>query len=146
MKRAALLAALGVLAPAIARAQDLPPAHILNLNCIEALAAAGKPELAGIFAYVPDNDTAAAFADLLVHDRKALRKFTAKAEKDLKQVSGVSQWDHQAIAYVLAIYASPAAAATVDKPASSDLSRLRALLVAPQLSLEEMTARRSAKP
>ncbi|HVC09703.1 MAG TPA: hypothetical protein VNH15_07180 [Elusimicrobiota bacterium] len=131
--------------PAAARAQDLPPSHILNLNCLEALAAVGEPELSGIFSYVPDADTAAAFADLVVHQPAALRKFMAKDEADVKSVGGISQWDHSVAAYALSIYALPAAAATVDKPSSSDLKRLNALAAAPALSLEQMTARRNVK-
>ncbi|MHB2025595.1 MAG: hypothetical protein ACYCPQ_02980 [Elusimicrobiota bacterium] len=132
------------LASGAAPAQNLPPAHILDLNCMEALAAAGRPELAGIFAYVPDADTSAAFADLIVHDHAALRRFMIRLEKDAKDVSGISSWDHDAVAYALSIYASPAAA-TVKKPSSADLSRLKALLTAPTMSLEEMTARRALK-
>ena len=131
--------------PAAARAQDLPPSHILNLNCLEALAAVGEPELSGIFSYVPDADTAAAFADLVVHQPAALRKFMAKDEADVKSVGGISQWDHSVAAYALSIYALPAAAATVDKPSSSDLKRLNAIAAAPALSLEQMTARRNVK-
>jgi len=140
-----LLAVICALAPMATRAQDLPPSHILNLNCLEALAAVGEPELSGIFSYVPDADTAAAFADLVVHQRSALRKFMDKDEADVKAVGGVSQWDHSVAAYALSIYALPAAAATVEKPSASDLKRLNALLAAPALSLEQMTARRNAK-
>ncbi len=144
MRLVLLAAALAVLVPAV-RAQDLPPAHVLNFNCLEALAAVGKSDLAGIFSYVPDKDTAAAFADLLVHQPKVLRKFLAKGEGDVKQVGGISQWDHDAAAYAISIFSLPPAALAAPKPSSSQLKRLRALADAPVLTLEEMTARRSIK-
>src|SRR5205807_2646903 len=74
----ALLLAVSLLATP-AKAQQ-----VLNLSCVEALVAVGESRLAGVFAFVAEKDETSAFADLLVHDKGALKKFMAKADKDFK--------------------------------------------------------------
>jgi hypothetical protein len=138
----ALLAAGVLLAGAPARGETPKGAQLMNLNCMEALVAVDQASLAGVFSFVPEKDGPAAFADLLVHNAKALKKFTAKLEKDLKETSGLSAWDHEAVAFALSIYASPLAA-RLDKPSPKALARLAELGQAPSLTLEQMTARRS---
>jgi hypothetical protein len=116
-------------------------AQILNLSCVEALVAAGQSHLAGVFSFVPEKDAPNAFADLIVHDRKALKKYVAKLEADLKEAGGISTWDHEVLAFALTIYGSPLAQ-TLDKPGKSQMSALNKLALAPSLSLQDMTARR----
>ena len=115
--------------------------QMINLSCVEALVAIGQPELAGVFSYISEKDGPAAFADLLVHNKKAMKKFLAKGEKDLKTAAGISQWDHEAVVAAVSIYGSPLAQ-TLEKPASDTLSRLTNLASAPPLTLADLTARR----
>lgn len=115
--------------------------QMLNLSCVEALASVDEAGLAGVFSFIPDKDSPAAFADLLVHNKKATKKFLAKVEKDLKSSGGISLWDHQSLQFALAIYASPLAE-TLEKPAGKTVSKITELAAAPTLSLEELTARR----
>lgn len=114
---------------------------ILDLNCIDALASVGKPELAGVFSFVPSKDTPNAFADLVARDKKALKKFVGKVEKDLKTASGVTAWDHEVVLNLISLFGSPLAPTLVD-PGVKMKSRLQELALAPTLSLEEVAARR----
>lgn len=131
-----LLAAGLLLSAATARAQQM-----LDLNCVEGLVAVDRAALAGVFSFVSQKDTSAAFADLLVRDQKALKKFLAKADKDLKSASGVTVWDHEVLLNALSLFGSPLAP-TLDMPSKKILARVTELTLAPTLTLEQVTARR----
>lgn len=126
-----------------ARAQTSADAHMLDLSCVEALVAIKESRLAGVFSFVPDKDAPQAFADLLVHDRKALKRYLAKLARDDKQAGGISSWDHQVVGLALQIYASPIAG-TVEKPGSLK-GKLEGLSGEPSLSLEQITTRRKSR-
>ena len=113
----------------------------MNLSCIEALAAIGQPSLAGVFSFIFEKDSSAAFADLTVHDSKALKRYVEKVGQDFKAAGGVTTWDHEALMSVLALYAGPLAA-TLEKPSAKVLTRINELSLAPKLSLEQVAARR----
>jgi hypothetical protein len=122
-------------------AQGASDAHMLNLSCVEALVSIGQAHLAGVFSFVPEKDAPAAFADLIVHDKKALKKYLGKLDGDFKQAAGLSNWDHEALIFALSIYASPMAQ-TLDKPSGSQMTRMTELGHAPTMTLEQLTARR----
>jgi hypothetical protein len=124
-----------------AAAPDPAPGGVLNLSCMEALAAIGQPNLAGVFSFISEKDSPAAFADMTAHDAKALKRYVAKVDKDFKAAGGVTTWDHEALMFVLALHAGPLAA-TFQKPSSSVVDRINALSLAPTLSLEAVAARR----
>lgn len=136
-----LLTAVLLLAGARASLAQAPAGQMLNLSCVEGLVAIGMPQLAGVFSFVPEKDAPAAFGDLIVHDKKALKKYVAKLEKDMKEAGGISAWDHQAVAFAQQVYASPLAE-TIEKPGASVLARLDTASRAPTMSLQDMTARR----
>lgn len=138
MSRALFLSAALLLSPG-AFAQAPRDAQVLNLSCVEALVSIDQSKLAGVFSFVPEKDAPAAFADLLVHDRKALKKWLKKVQKDNK-IGGVSTWDHEVAVFALQIYASPIAE-TIEKPGELK-DELSTLVLAPVLSLEQLTARR----
>ena len=114
--------------------------QMINLSCVEALVAIGESKLAGVFSFVPDKDSPGAFADLIVHDKKALKKYINKLERDLKDAGGIATWDSQAVKFAMAIYGSPLAE-TIEKPGNL-LARLEALSRAQTMSLQDLTARR----
>lgn len=116
---------------------------ILNLSCIEALASIGQPKLAGVFSFVPENDSPAAFADLVAHDAKALKKYVEKAEKDFQTAGGVTDWDHQALMFAMNLFSGPLAQ-TMDKPSAKVLERMRSLSTAPTMSLQQIVEKRKA--
>ena len=137
----ALILAAAVFLGGAARAAEAPKGmQMLNLGCVEALASVGMADLAGVFSFIAEKDGPAAFADLLVRNRKAMSRFLGKVAKDLK-LGGVSAWDHQVLQFAVSIYASPLAE-TLDKPSSKTVSKLNELAAAPTMSLEELTARR----
>lgn len=114
---------------------------ILDLNCMDALASVGKPELAGVFSFIPTKDTPNAFADLVARDKKALKKFIGKVERDLKVASGVTTWDHEVVLNLVSLFGSPLASTLVD-PGAKVKNRLQELALAPTMSLEDVAVRR----
>jgi hypothetical protein len=137
---AAALAA-GAARGAAAPAPDPVSGAVLNLSCMEALAAIGQPHLAGVFSFISEKDSPAAFADLTAHDAKALKRYVQKEDKDFKAAGGITSWDHEALMFVLALYSGPLAS-TFAKPSGSVLTRINELSLAPTLSLEAVAARR----
>lgn len=133
---AALLACAAAAAPAASQG-------VINLSCVEALTAVGEADLAGVFSFVPEKDSAAAFADLTARNPKALKKFVAKVEADYKAAKGISAWDKAVLRGVLGLYASPLAD-TLKKPGGKVLSRITELAALPALTLEAITAARRA--
>lgn len=115
--------------------------QVLGLSCMDALIAAGRAELAGVFSFIPEKDSAAAFADLLVHNKDAMKKYLGRVESDLKVAGGINVWDHETIVLVAQIYASPMAE-TLLKPAAKTTAKLSELTLAPTLPLDQLTARR----
>jgi hypothetical protein len=117
------------------------PGGVLDLSCMEALAAIGQPNLAGVFSFISEKDSTAAFADLAAHDAKALQKYVGKVGRDFKAAGGITTWDHEALMFVLALYSGPLAS-TFEKPSSRVLAQINELSLAPTLSLEKVAARR----
>ena len=117
------------------------PGGVLNLSCIEALAAIGQPNLAGVFSFISEKDSPAAFADLTAHNEKAIKKYVEKVDKDFKAAGGVTTWDHETLMLALALYSGPLAL-TFEKPSAKALARINELSLAPTLSLEQVAARR----
>ncbi len=118
--------------------------HMLSLSCVEALVAIDEAKLAGVFSFVPEKDAPAAFGDLIVHDKKALKKYVTKLDRDRDQAGGISPWDHDVMMFILQIYASPLAD-TLEKPGAAGMERLTVLANAPTMQLQEITARRKKK-
>ena len=150
MKGLLVLAVLGALAvpgragqaggrPAASPAES--SGGLLDPSCLEALAALEHTDLAGILSFVPEKDVPSAFADFLVRNHSALRRYLGKLEKDLRGSRGISQWDHGVVAKALELYHSPLAD-TLEKPSTSIDRRLNSLALAPTLSLEEINSRR----
>lgn len=115
--------------------------QMINLSCMEALVAIDQADLAGVFSFIQEKDGPAAFADLVVHDKYALKKFLGKVEKDYKLVAGVSSWDHDVIQFALSIYMSPLAE-TLHNPGKKVIARMGELLAAPARTLQEIATRR----
>lgn len=144
MRRAVLLPVLVLtLAAALRAAPAAAQQGVINLSCLEALGAIGESDLAGVFSFIAEKDSAAAFADLLARNPKALSKFIAKADKDLKAAGGISDWDKTVFQGIAALFASPLAD-TLPKLSAKTLSRLAELGAAPALPLQEITIRRRA--
>jgi hypothetical protein len=146
MRSVILAVALAVAALPSARsapASEASPATggLINLSCMEALAAIEQPALAGVFSFVPEKDSPAAFADLVAHDSKAMKKYVAKLDKDYRAAAGITTWDHDAVMFAISLFSGPADPALA-KPAAKVLSHLTELSLAPRLTLEAVTAKR----
>jgi hypothetical protein len=115
-------------------------AGMINLSCVEALVSIEEQRLAGVFSFISEKDGPAAFADLIVHNKKSLKKYLGKLSADRKAANGISSWDHDALQFALGIYDSPLGA-TVEAPGKLK-DEMQALLAAPVLTLEQVTAAR----
>ncbi len=136
----------GVLAVSLcllaAGAQGAPVSGgIINLSCMEALAAIEKPELAGVFSFVAEKDSANAFANLVVQKGGSLKKYAAKLEQDSKAAGGITVWDHESVLVVLSLLAGPLAD-TLEKPSAKVTRQLSELSLVPAVSLETVSAKR----
>lgn len=150
MRRAALTpAVLGLAIPALAllpvKPKPVPQTTLLNLSCMSALAAVEQADLAGVFTFIAEKDSSAAFAELLVRNKRARKKYRAKLQADMKASGGVSAWDHEVLIRLLEIYVSPQAE-TLERLSSSMTADFNELSLAPALSLEEMNSRKTRRP
>ncbi len=112
---------------------------VINLNCMEALVSIGERGLAGIFSFIEDKDTGPAFADLLVHRTKDLKRFLGANEKKLSKDGGIPRWNHEVLAYVLSIYAQMPPGADFKKPPKSVILEISRLFDAPALTLSQIS-------
>lgn len=141
---ALLLAAL--LAPAVrgqTPAGDRATGRFIDSSLMEALVAMDRPELAGIFAFVPDADARVAMADFLLRDPAALKRFIKKAERDLREAKAVNVWDKEVLLHIVAATAEGGIPG-VPQPKKETLSRVSALSLAvgvPRDVLAEQRAR-----
>lgn len=134
------------LLPAVVLAVWAPVAsaqQILDLNCMDALVAAEKTSLAGVFSFIAPKDAPAAFSDMIVRDPKAMKKYLTRVRKDFKAAAGITIWDHDVVLGVISLLGSPLSS-TFDRPPKKIVDQLTELSLAPTLSLEQVAARRKA--
>lgn len=110
LRAAALPAVLGtlLLAGGAARAQfqlgagAAPQPGIINMSLMEALVVIRRPELAGVFSYVPEAQSTVAMADYLLRDPASLKRWVKKAEADLDKLKVVDGWDKEVCLHIVA--------------------------------------------
>ncbi|MBI4376597.1 MAG: hypothetical protein HY549_09135 [Elusimicrobia bacterium] len=139
--RTALLSAIFACSPVFGQGGVVPVGQMIPLSCMEALVEVGYQRFAGVFSFIAEKDNPAAFADLITHDKGALKKYLAKVEKDFKVASGVSPWDHEVLQFAATLYNSPLAQ-TLEKPGDKLLFKLVELSRAPVVPLEDITSKR----
>jgi hypothetical protein len=139
VKKIALISALLALPAAMPRAQQ--STQVLNLSVIEALAAVDHADLAGVFGFIAERDNAAAFADFLLRDGKAQKKYLAKLEKDLKVGGGLTEWDHAVLQGMVSVYGSPMAN-LLKKPSAKTILHMAQMASAPVITLEQLSVKR----
>ena len=130
--------------PAFAAAPAAAPSSggMVSLSLVDALKALRQPQLAGVFSYVAEKDAPSAFADLLARDPAVLKLYLKKLDADLAAAKGMTDWDHGVCASLVITYSSPLAGAFA-KPDAKRLSKVNRCVLAPVVTLEEITARRS---
>ncbi len=136
-----LLAALVLASPLIAatgaRAQEL-----LDASLIEALGAVEKPELGGVFSFVGAKNAPRAFADLMARDAKALKRYAAKLDEDIRKERGLTAWDHEVCATLVNHYAGGALIPGTKNPDSKRMKVLNACVLAPVVEFQDLVQRR----
>ena len=116
---------------------------IISMSLMEGLVAVGRPELAGVFAYVPSEQDTVAFADLLLRDRSALKAFLKKADKDRKAFGVINAWDKDVCLHIVAATAGSGQAGL--RPLSkSQLDRVSSLSLTNGVALQFIVERRAA--
>lgn len=142
--RGALLAGL-LAAPLRAQPQGaVAPPQIIDLNLVEALVAVRRPELGGIFAFVPAEHAPLALADYLIQDRRALKLFLKKGRKDFEEVQGVNEWDKKVLLYLVGMASGPLPPGIKPVP-KKVVKEIGALSLAQPLPLQIMTQRRAER-
>ncbi|HAM34438.1 MAG TPA: hypothetical protein DEB40_05435 [Elusimicrobia bacterium] len=143
MNKSLLVCAAAVMISALTASRAAEPAKgaMINLSCLEALVTIDQAGLSGVFSFIAEKDSAAAFADLVVHNGKALKRYVGKLEKDFKGAGGVTGWDHDVLVFALQLYSSPLAE-TLEKPHAKLMTKMTDMSMAPTMSLEQVTARR----
>ena len=146
MRTAALVLALAFPAGVGAvEGRSVPPiqqGQLINFSLLEALAAVDAQGLAGLFGFIPESQSAPAFADYLLHHRGALKAFIKKGERDVKELQAINEWDQIVCMYVLQIAGGGMLPPGIEKLPEKLEFRVSGLVLAPPISLQEMTARR----
>lgn len=142
----AALALAGAGSPARAQEPRVPSMdQVINLSLVEALVAVGAADLAGVFGFIPEERTAMAMADYLLRDRKGLKRFIKKGQRDLRELGGVNEWDKQVYLFLVGMTSSGALPAGVRPLSAKTINGIQQLGLARPLSLQEMTVARSAR-
>lgn len=131
-------------APAAAQREIPSPPTIIDLNLMEALVAIERIDLVGIFTFVPPGRAPLAMADFLLRNRKALKMFVKKAERDLKQVQGINEWDKKVFLFLVGMTSGRLLSGIKAVPRRW-MDRINTLSLAQPLPLSVMLQRRSGK-
>ena len=142
---AALLLAVSV--PSSAQEGAVVPvqSQIINLSLVEALIAVKATDLAGVFGFIPEEQSSMAMADYLMHDHKALKLFVKKAEKDLSVAEGVNEWDKRVLLFLVGIDASGVLPPGIERVPKRWMERINSLSLAQSLPLQVIVQRREEK-
>lgn len=119
--------------------------QMLDLNLMEALIAAGAADLAGVFGFVPPESAPAAFADYLLHNRKALKRLLKKERKDMAEVGGINAWDKMVFISLLEIHNAGLVPPGVERLSKKEELDVSEAVLARAMSLQEMNATRGAR-
>jgi hypothetical protein len=132
-------------APAVPKGKIPNAPQIINFGLLEALSAIGHADLAGVFAFIPEEQAPMAMADFLLRNRKALKRFVKKSERDKKKVEAISIWDKHVFMYLTGMVNSGQMPPTMKKVPQRWISRIHALMLAPGLPLQAIVQKREAK-
>ncbi len=139
MRRAVLIAALFASTTLPASAQR---SQVMDLSIMEALVAVGHADMAGIFSFISEKDSAPAFADFLLRNEKSRKKYIAKVDKDVKKAGGLTAWDHAVLQDVVSVYGSPMGKTLPNKASAKEILHMVNLAGTPTLSLDQISAKR----
>jgi hypothetical protein len=112
---------------------------------MEALATVQRPELAGLFAFIPPEAAPLAFADFLLRDQAALKRFVREAEKDAKSFGGIADWEKRTFLFLVGINASGQMAGGAAGVPRKWMSRVNELSLKPAMSYDELAQRRRGR-
>ena len=149
MKRAVTLALLLVPAFGGARAQFMGGAvptapSIINMSLMDALVVIRHPELAGVFSFVPDAQSAMAMADLLLRDHAALKRFIKATEADQKKFKVINGWDKEVCLHIVAATSNQTLPPGTERLSRGLYDRVSLMSLATGVPLEVILQRRAA--
>lgn len=128
-------------APAVAAPRAPEGGSMVSLSLVEALASIERPELAGLFSFIPPQNASYAFGDLMARDPKGLKRYAAKLKGDLKAAGGLTEWDHEVCATLVNIFAGQGVMIQ-EKPSKKVMAVVNDCVLSPVLDLREIVARR----
>lgn len=114
---------------------------MIGLSLVEALTAIKAPALAGVFSFVAESDSATAFADYLIRDMKAMKRYTDKLDADQKVAQGLTAWDHEVCANLINFYGSKAGG-MFGRPDEKRMSKINQCVLSRVLELETIVGAR----
>lgn len=116
---------------------------MIDLSLIEALTAVEMPQFAGLFSYIPEQNAPFAFADLLMLNKKYLKRYLNKLEDDVKVANGLTPWDHAVCAVLINKYeTSSGASLKINRPDKKRMTQINECMLSPIISLQELVMRR----
>lgn len=146
---AALLICAAIFASPVAaqprRAAVPSVSQIINFSLMEALVAVKAEDLAGVFAFIPENKSSMAMADYLMHNHRAMKRFAKKVTEDLEETQGINEWDKEVLLYVVGMNNSPGLPAGVKRLSKRLNRKVSRLSLAPSIPLSVMVQRRASK-
>jgi hypothetical protein len=80
---------------------ELPKGLVLSETVHDALEAIGAKRLGGVFSYVGEKNLDVAFANLLMADHRALKRFMKFSSKRLKRNGSISIWEKKVMLLVV---------------------------------------------
>ncbi len=80
---------------AAAPPRAIPRPGMVDRSLIDDVNFMEEPDLVAVFAYVPLDRQPAALAELLTRDRRGLKLYTEKLQRDMKAAGGLTDWDHE---------------------------------------------------
>ncbi|HBL18065.1 MAG: hypothetical protein A2X36_08870 [Elusimicrobia bacterium GWA2_69_24] len=141
---AGLLAALAAGAAAQPQTPGTAQGGVINLSLVDALVAVDAQDLAGVFSFIPEEQTPMAMADYLMHDHKALKKFVRKGERDLKLSQGINEWDKKVLLFLVGMNSQPLLPLGIARVSPAWRARVNALSLAQALPLNIIVQQRAA--
>lgn len=128
-------------APAVAAPRAPEGGTMVSLALVEALAAVERPELAGLFSFIPPQNASYAFGDLMARDPKGLKLYARRLKADLKAAGGLTEWDHEVCATLVNIFAGQGGL-LAERPPKKVMAVVNDCVLSPVMDLREIVARR----
>jgi hypothetical protein len=118
---------------------------VLNLSLIEALVAVRQQRLSGVFAFVPEDRTGLAFANYMMYDHKALKRYLKYARKIFDKAGAISHWDKRVMLLLVGMVNQAQRPPGVEAVGKKQVSQISELALVPGVPVEELRTREAVR-